>query len=191
MSGMYHDVRTVKRRPFGVVIEERTTSGKHIPGVIHVKIQHAQPKSKMNAGHRIAIIGCNELTLREDLSVVLEFFEGVGFLGGVNQLAYLDNGLVVQGFNETDSIVGRKHGGSYPIARCRESVWFWRISAASAYPTQEHLAGGKHQGRVAPAAAGYWMRALVRHAAGDVTEARSHEPSRHAGFHSEKGEPSG
>ena len=27
MSGVYHDVRTVKRRPFGIVIEERTTSG--------------------------------------------------------------------------------------------------------------------------------------------------------------------
>ena len=60
MSGVYHDVRTVKRRPFGIVIEERTTRGKNIPGVIKVKIQHAQPKSKMNTGHGIAAIDCSE-----------------------------------------------------------------------------------------------------------------------------------
>jgi len=112
MSGMYHDVRTVKRRPFGIVIEERTTSGKNIPGVIKVKIQHAQPKSKMNTGHGVAVIDCSKLALREDLAVIFEFFEGVGFLSGVNQLANLDNGMVIQRFNETDSIVGAKHRGS-------------------------------------------------------------------------------
>jgi hypothetical protein len=78
-----------------------------------VKIQHAQPKSKMNTGHGIAAIDCRKLALREDLSVIVEFFERVGFLGGVNQLANLDNGLVVQRFNETDSIVGWKHRSSY------------------------------------------------------------------------------
>jgi hypothetical protein len=109
MSGMYHDVRTVKRRPFGIVIEERTTCGKNIPGVIKVKIQHAQPKGKMNTGHGIVAIDCSELALREDLPVIFEFFEGVGFFGGVNQLANLDNGLVVHRFDETDSIVGWKH----------------------------------------------------------------------------------
>src|SRR5262249_23735416 len=106
----------VKRRPFGIVIEERTTGGKNIPRVIKVKIQHAQPKSKMDTGHDIAAIDCSELALREDLSVIVEFFERVGLLGGVNQLAKLDNGLVVQRFNETDSIVGWKHGGPYPVA---------------------------------------------------------------------------
>ena len=113
MSRMYHDVRTVKRRPFGIVIEERTTLGKNIPRVIKVKIQHAQAKSKMNTGHGIAAIDGCELALREDLAVIFEFFEGVGFLGGVNQLANLDNGLVIQRFNETDSIVGWKHRCSY------------------------------------------------------------------------------
>src|SRR5262249_50749535 len=113
------DVRTVKRRTFGVVIEERTTRCKNIPGVIQVKIQHAQPKSKMNTGHRIAIIDGSELALREDLSVIFEFLERVGLLGGVNQLAKLDNGLVVHRFDETDSIVGGQHGDSDPISLCR------------------------------------------------------------------------
>ena len=113
MSGMYHDVRTVKRRPFGIVIEDRTTRSKNIPRVIHVKIEHAQPKSKMNTGHRIAIIDGSELPLREDLSMIVELFGGVRFLGGVNQLANLDNGLIVRRFNEPDSVVGWKHGGSY------------------------------------------------------------------------------
>ena len=131
MSGMDHDVCTVKRRPFGIVIEERTTSGKNIPGVIEVKIQHAQPKSKMNTGHRIAAIDCSELTLREDLAVIFEFFERVGFLGGVNQPANLDNGLIIQRFNETDSIVGWKHGDSYPVVLCwvvTVHPTFWRRS---------------------------------------------------------------
>src|SRR5262245_52683236 len=119
MTGMDHDVRTVKRRPLGIVIEERTTSGKNIPRVIQVKIQHAQPKRKMHTGHRIAVINGNELTLREDLAVRFEFFERVRFLGGVNELANLDNGCVVQGFHETNSVVGWKHGGSSPVALCR------------------------------------------------------------------------
>src|SRR5262249_50234539 len=119
MFGMYHDVRTVQRRPFGIVIEERTTGCKNIPGVVHVEIPHAQPKRKMNTRHRIALIDGNELTLREDLLVIFEFCERVGLLGGVNQLANLDNGLVVRTFNETDSILGWKHAGSYPIAPCR------------------------------------------------------------------------
>jgi hypothetical protein len=106
MSWMYHDVRTVKRRPFGIVIEKRTTSGKNIPGVIQVKIQHTYPKSKMDAGHGIAAIDGCELALREDLSVIVEFFDRVGFLGGVNQPANLDYGLVVERFNETNSVIG-------------------------------------------------------------------------------------
>jgi hypothetical protein len=67
----------------------------------------------MNAGHRIVAIDCCELAPREDLSVILEFFERIGLLGGVNQFANLDNGLVIQRFNETDSIVGWKHRCSY------------------------------------------------------------------------------
>ena len=74
------------------MIEERTTRSKNIPGVIHVKIPHPQPKGKMHTGQRIAIIDRSELTLREDLSVILEFFHRVGFFGGVNQLADFDNG---------------------------------------------------------------------------------------------------
>jgi hypothetical protein len=70
----------------------------------------------MNTGHGIAAIDCSELALREDLSVIFELFERVGFLGGVNQLANVDDGLVVHGFNETDSIIGWKHGDSYPVA---------------------------------------------------------------------------
>jgi hypothetical protein len=66
----------------------------------------------MNTGHGVAVVDCSELALREDLAVIFEFFEGVGFLSGVNQLANLDNGLVIQRFNETDSIVSAKHRGS-------------------------------------------------------------------------------
>src|SRR5262245_9276118 len=116
MSGVYHDIRTVKRRAFGIVIEERTTRGKNTPRVIQVIIQHAQPKGKLNTGHGITAIDCGELALREDPSVIFKFFERVGSLGGVNQPANLDNGLVVPGLNETDSIVGWKHGDSYPVA---------------------------------------------------------------------------
>jgi hypothetical protein len=126
MSGMYHDVRNVKRRPFGIVIEERTTSGQNIPGVIKVKVRHAQPKGKMNTGNGIAAIDGSELALREDLSVILEFFERVGFLGGVNQPANLNNGLVIPRLNETDSIVGWKHGDSYPGAHRRAIGWVQR-----------------------------------------------------------------
>jgi hypothetical protein len=78
-----------------------------------MKIQHAQSKSKMNTGDGIAAINDSELALREYLSVLFEFLERVRFLGGVNQLANLDDGLVVPRSNETDSIVGWKHGGSY------------------------------------------------------------------------------
>src|SRR5262245_28527785 len=109
MSGVYHDVRSVQRRPFGIVIVERTTRCKNIPRVINVKIQHAQPKSKMHTGHCMAIMDGNKLPLREELSVSFELFERVGILGGINQPANLDYGLVVQRFNETDSIVGWKH----------------------------------------------------------------------------------
>jgi hypothetical protein len=109
VSGMYHDVRAVKRRPDGVVIEERTAGRKDVPGVVQVKIRHAQPQGEMNAGHRVALIDGGELTPREDLSVIFEFFVRVGFLGGVYQLANLDNGRVVRGFDETDTVVGWKH----------------------------------------------------------------------------------
>src|SRR5262249_46179996 len=119
MSGVYDDVCTVKRPPFGIVIEERTTRCENFPRVINVKIRHAQPKSKLHTGHCMVIMDGNKLTLREDLSVSFEFFERVGFLGGVNQRAKLDYGLVVQGLNESDSIVGWKHGDSYPVADCR------------------------------------------------------------------------
>jgi hypothetical protein len=34
MSGMYHNVGTVKRRAFGIVIEERATGGQNVPGII-------------------------------------------------------------------------------------------------------------------------------------------------------------
>src|SRR5262249_46721366 len=103
MAGMYHNVRTVKRRPFGIVIQERTARRENIPRIINVIIDHAQPKSKVNTGHCIAVaIDCNELALREDLSMIIKFFDGVGLVGGVNQLANLDNSLVMRGLNETD-----------------------------------------------------------------------------------------
>jgi hypothetical protein len=87
-----------------------------------VIIQHAQPKSNINTGHGIAAIDCSELSLREDLSVSFEFFERIGFLGGVNQPANLEYGLVVQGLNQTDSIVGWKHEDSYPVMRTTRPV---------------------------------------------------------------------
>jgi hypothetical protein len=74
-----------------------------------VKVQHAQPERKMHARHGIALIDGNELTLRENPAVIFEFFERVGLLGGVNEPANLDDGFVVQGFNQADSIVGGKH----------------------------------------------------------------------------------
>src|SRR6266545_928869 len=37
-AGTHHDVRTVKRRPLGIVIEERTASSENIPRVVDVEI---------------------------------------------------------------------------------------------------------------------------------------------------------
>lgn len=70
---------------------------------------HAQPKGKMNTGHSTTIfIDGNELALWKDLSMIFKFLDGVWLLGGVNHPANLDNGLVMCGFNETDSIIGWK-----------------------------------------------------------------------------------
>src|SRR2546423_924084 len=72
VSRMHHDVGTVERRPFGVVIQKRTASGENVPRVINVKIHHAQPKGKVDAGHGIPIaVDGSELALREDLSMIV------------------------------------------------------------------------------------------------------------------------
>ncbi len=64
----------------------------------------------MNSGHGTRnLIDGDKLTLRENLPMIFEFFERVGLLRGVNQLANLDDGLVVRRGNKADSIVGRKH----------------------------------------------------------------------------------
>jgi hypothetical protein len=42
--------------------------------------------------------------------MVFQLFAGVGCFGGVNQLADLDDRLVIGGINEPHSIIGWKHG---------------------------------------------------------------------------------
>jgi hypothetical protein len=84
VAGMHHDVRTVKRRTFGIVIEERTASSENIPRIVDVKIHQAQSQGEVDSGHCTGIIiNGDELTLREDLSVVFKFVKRVGFLRGV------------------------------------------------------------------------------------------------------------
>src|SRR5262245_41425653 len=110
MPGMHHDVGAVKRRPFGVVIEERTASGENIPWIVDMKIHQAQSQGEVDSSHCImSFVNGSELTLGEDLSVIFEFVDRVGDLRGVYQLANLDDGLVVRGGDQTDFIIGWKH----------------------------------------------------------------------------------
>jgi hypothetical protein len=70
----------------------------------------AQSQGEVDSGHCTRIVSNgNELTLREDLSVIFEFFERVGLLGEVNQPANVDDGLVIRGGDETYSIIGWQH----------------------------------------------------------------------------------
>ncbi len=63
-----------------------------------MKIHHAQSKREVDSSDGIGILGDgHELALREDLSVIFEFFQRVGFFGGVDQLANLDDGFVIRG----------------------------------------------------------------------------------------------
>src|SRR5215831_260320 len=59
----------------------------------------------------MSLVNGDKLTLRKDLPMIFQFFNRVGLLRGVNHLANLDDGIVVRGGDETDLIVGRKHGG--------------------------------------------------------------------------------
>src|SRR5262245_27808094 len=52
----------------------------------------------------------SELPLREDLPVILEFFQAVRPFRRIDALATLDNRLVVGGRDEPDAIVRGKHG---------------------------------------------------------------------------------
>lgn len=54
--------------------------------------------------------------------MIFEFVESVGILSGVNQLANLDDGLVIGGFHETDSIIGWKHGRAVSLSSRRTPV---------------------------------------------------------------------
>jgi hypothetical protein len=59
-----------------------------------MKIHQAQSQGEVDSSHCImSFVNGNELTLREDLSVIFEFVERVGDLCGVYQLANLDDGL--------------------------------------------------------------------------------------------------
>ena len=88
MAGMNHDVGTVESRSIGLMVKERTTRSENIPRVVDVKIKHAQPKGKVDSGHRIKVgVDCDELTLWENSTMIFEFFERVGFLGRVNPFA--------------------------------------------------------------------------------------------------------
>jgi hypothetical protein len=107
---MDHDIGPVQCRPFGLMIQKRAPRRENIPRVVDVKIRHAQAEREMNAGHGIIIdVNGHKLSLRKDLSMIFEFVERVRILGGVNELANLDDGLVIRAFHESDSIVGRKH----------------------------------------------------------------------------------
>src|ERR1043166_6003422 len=65
----------------------------------------------MDPGHCLTIdLDRHELALREDLSMIVEFLQRVRFLDGINQLANLDDRLVVRGRNQTNLIIGWKHG---------------------------------------------------------------------------------
>jgi len=124
MVGMHHDVRPVQRRPFGIVIKERTASRENIPGIVDVKVHQTQSHRKVDSRDCTFVGNRNELPLREDLSVIFEFVERVGILRGVHPLANLDDRMVVRGLNESDSIVGWKHvnrlsGGRLGIQSCR------------------------------------------------------------------------
>jgi hypothetical protein len=120
MDGMDHDVGAVQSRSFGVMVQERSAGSKHIPGVVDVKIRHAQPEGEVNSGYSITnVIDCNELTLRKDLSMIFKFFERVGSFGGVNELANLDDGLVIRGRQVADFIVARQHGRRRKVERSR------------------------------------------------------------------------
>jgi hypothetical protein len=110
MAGMYHDVRTIKRRAFGIVIEEGTASSQHIPRIVDVEILHAEPKREVHARYRFGVnlVG-NELTLPEHPAMVFEFLSGVRRLRWIDQPANLDDRLEIRGFQEADTIVGWKH----------------------------------------------------------------------------------
>jgi hypothetical protein len=106
---MHHDVRAIKCRAVGIVIEKGTAGSENIPRVVDVKIHHAQPQGKVNAGDRLlCLVNDNELPLRKNLAVILEFFGRVGFLGGIDHFANFNDGLIVRGIEVADSIVGRK-----------------------------------------------------------------------------------
>jgi hypothetical protein len=52
--------------------------------------------------------------------MIFKFFESVGCLGGVNQLANFDDGLVIRKRQVPDFIVGRKHGR--PLSRLSKKL---------------------------------------------------------------------
>src|SRR5262245_60408874 len=109
---MHHDVRTVKRRTVRIVVEERAARCENIPRIVNVKVKHAEPKREMYPRYRFRVnLGCDELTLREDLSVIFEFFDSVRRLGWINLPTYVDDRLVVRAFQETNAIVSWEHKG--------------------------------------------------------------------------------
>jgi hypothetical protein len=110
MRRMHHDVGAVERRAVGIVIEERAAGGEDIPGIVDVKIEHPQPEREVDAGDRARLGGDgHELSLREDLPVIVEFFLRVRGLGGIDELADLDDRGVIRRSEMADAIVGGKH----------------------------------------------------------------------------------
>jgi hypothetical protein len=110
MRRMHHDVGAVERRAIGIVIEERAASCKHIPGIVEMKIEHPQPEREVDAGDRARLGGDgHELSLREDLPVIVEFFLRVRGLGGIDEFADLDDRGVIRRGEMADTVVGGKH----------------------------------------------------------------------------------
>src|SRR4051812_24235537 len=105
MLGVHHDVRTIKRRSSGIVVEERAVGREDIPCVVNVKIAQAQPKREMHPcyRHRADLEG-NELALRKHLPVVIELPRGIRRLARVNPSANINDGRVIRWLDETEAI---------------------------------------------------------------------------------------
>ena len=72
---------------------------------------HPQAQREVNAGDfATSRFNGYELTLRKDLPMIVKFFDGVGRLRGIDELAKRNNRVIVRGSEAADSIVGRQHG---------------------------------------------------------------------------------
>jgi hypothetical protein len=75
-----------------------------------MEIIHPQAKRKVNASDLVTIhFTCHELALGKDLPVIVEFFNGVGRLRWVDELAKRNNGVIVRWGEVANLIIGREH----------------------------------------------------------------------------------